>query len=113
MAEPTLQDIFGVGATQDATTIMIAKADLPMTAKTVNDGEQVLAAIAKKASTVLTSANFSANTSQSVVINPGFDQLIYRTVGGVQQSFLQSNLSFGFAKVQASAGITPDDYGAT
>jgi hypothetical protein len=110
MAEPTLQEIFGAGATQDATTITILKADLPMTAAATNRGEQVLAAIAKKASTVLTPTAFNGNTNQSINIAPGYDSLVYRTVGGTQESLIQTQLTFNFAKVQSTTGITPDDY---
>jgi hypothetical protein len=110
MAEPTLQEIFGAGATQDATTIHILKADLPMTAAAVNRGEQVFSAICKKAATPLSTTNFSTNGDQSINIAPGFDSLAYRTIGTVQTTLLQTQLTINFAKVQASSGITPDDY---
>jgi hypothetical protein len=110
MAEPTLQDIFGAGATQTATTITILKADLPITAAATNRGEQVLAGIVKKASTALSATNFSTNTDQSISIVPGFESLIYRTVNNVQTTFLQTPLTVNFVKVQSSSGVTPDDY---
>jgi hypothetical protein len=110
MAEPTLQDIFGAGATQDATAIHILKANLPMTSAAVNRAEQVFAAICKKAGTTLTAANFSSNPDQSVSIAPGFDSLAYRTVGTAQETLLQTQLTINFAKLQPSVGITPDDY---
>jgi hypothetical protein len=110
MAEPTLQEIFGAGATQDATTIHILKANLPMTSAALNRGEQILAAICKKAATTLTAANFSTNPDQSVSIAPGFDSLVYRTVGAAQETLLQTQLTINFAKIQPSVGITPDDY---
>jgi hypothetical protein len=110
MAEPTLQEIFGAGATQDATTIHILKANLPMTAAAVNRGEQVLAAIVKKASGTLTTPNFAANPDQSITVAAGYESLIYRTVGTDQSTFLQSQLTVNFAKLQTSSGITPDDY---
>jgi hypothetical protein len=110
MAEPLLTDIFGAGATQTATTITILKADLPMTAAAVNRGEQVLAAICKKASGTLTTANFTTNTDQSITVSAGYDSLVYRTVGTDQSTFLQSQLTVNFAKLQTSSGITPDDY---
>jgi hypothetical protein len=110
MAEPTLQDIFGAGATQDATTITLLKADLPMTAALVNRGEQAFAAIVKKASVKLTAANFALNADQSIEIAPGFDSLIYRTIANVSETLLQSQLNVNFTKPQVSGGITPDDY---
>jgi hypothetical protein len=110
MAEPTLQDIFGAGATQDATTIHILKADLPMTAAAVNAGERVFAAIAKKASTVLTTTTFATNADQNINAQAGFDSIVYRTFNNVQASYLNTQLTFNFAKIQTTAGVTPDDY---
>jgi hypothetical protein len=110
MSEPTLQDIFGTGATQTATTITILKSDLAMTATATNRGEQVLAAIVKKAIPVLTAANFSTNPDQSITIGIGFDQLAYRTVGTDQLTYLQNQITMSFAKLQPSAGLTPDEY---
>jgi hypothetical protein len=110
MAEPTLTDIFGAGATQTPTTITLLKSDLPMTAATVNRGEQVLAAIAKKASTVLTSATFDVDIDRSVAIQTGFDSLVYRTIATVTETLLQTQLVFNFTKPQITSGVTPDDY---
>ncbi len=110
MAEPTLQDIFGAGATQDATTITILKANLPMTASATNRGEQIFAAIVKKASTKLTTTEFATNGDQSITIATGFDSLAYRTIGTVQETLLQTQLTINFAKVQPTSGVTPDDY---
>jgi hypothetical protein len=110
MAEPLFTDIFGAGATQTATTITILKADLNMTATATNRGEQCFAAIIKKAATKLTAANFGTNGDQSISIAPGFDSLTYRTIGTVQETLLQTQLNINFAKVQASSGVTPDDY---
>jgi hypothetical protein len=110
MAEPTLQQVFGAGATQTATTIVILKSDLPMTAAAVNRAEQTFAAICKKASAALTTTAFDTNGDQSINIAPGFDSLTYRTIGSVQETLLQTQLTINFAKVQASSGVTPDDY---
>jgi len=110
MAEPTLQEIFGAGAIQDATTITILKADLPMTAAAINRAEQTFAAICKKASLFLTPTAFGINGDQSINIAPGFDSLAYRTIGTVQETLLQTQLTINFAKIQATAGVTPDDY---
>jgi hypothetical protein len=110
VAEPTLQEIFGAGATQTATTVTILKADLDLTATASNRGEQVFAAVCKKAQPALTEATFATNPDQSITIAPGFDSLVYRTVNNVQSTFLQNQLTVNFAKIQASAGITPDNY---
>jgi hypothetical protein len=110
MAEPTLQEIFGAGATQDATTITILKSDLPMTAAATNRGEQIFAAICKKASTKLNPTDFATNGNQSINISAGFDSLTYRTIGTVQETLLVTQLNVNFAKVQTTSGVTPDDY---
>jgi hypothetical protein len=110
MAEPTLEEIFGAGATQTATTITILKADLPMTAAALNRGEQVLAAIVKKASVNLTAANFATNAEQSIEVAPGYDSLVYRTIGNVSETRFQTQLTVNFTKPQVSSGVTPDDY---
>jgi hypothetical protein len=110
MAEPTLQEIFGTGATQTATTITILKSDLPMTAVAVNTGERVFAAIAKKASLALTTTSFSTNVDQNINAQAGFDSIIYRTFNSTQASYLNTQLTFNFAKLVTTAGVTPDDY---
>jgi hypothetical protein len=110
LAEPTLQNIFGAGATQTINTITIVKADLPMTATASNRGEQVFAAIAKKASLELTSANFGTNPDQSISISSGYNQTVYRTINGNPVEHLQVPLTIAFTKPQTTAGITPDDY---
>jgi hypothetical protein len=110
VTEPTLQDIFGAGATQTATTITILKSDLPMTAAAVNGGERVFAAIVKKASTPLNQTSFGTNENQSISIQPGFDSLIYRSFNNVTSTHLQTQLTINFSKPQTTTGVTPDDY---
>lgn len=110
MAEPTLQEVFGAGATQTATTLTILKSDLLLTATATNRAEQLFAGILKKATTKLSQTNFDANVDQSIAIGTGFDSLAYRTNGANQETLLLTPLTVNFAKVQASGGITPDDY---
>lgn len=110
MAEPTLIEVFGAGATQTATTITILKADLDITASATNRAEQLLAGIVKKAQTTLTQANFDTNPNQSITILSGFDSLVYRTIGTTQETLLQTPLTINFSKGQAAGGVTPDDY---
>lgn len=110
MAEPTLIEVFGAGATQTATTITILKSDLDMTASATNRAEQILAAIAKKAASALTPADFATDIDHSISIAPGFDSITYRTFNATQAAYLQTQLTFNFAKIQTSAGVTPNDY---
>lgn len=110
MAEATLQEIFGTGATQTSTTITILKADLPMTAIATNKGETVLAAIIKKNLTTLSQTVFDADPAKSISLVQGFDSLIYRTNGTVQETLLQVPITINFAQTQASGTINPDNY---
>jgi hypothetical protein len=110
MAEPTLTDIFGAGATQTASTITISKADLDVTANANNRAETLLAGIVKKAAVTLSTANFGTNLDQSINIAAGYDQIIYRAVNNNPTTYYQSQLTLNFAKLQTAAGITPDEY---
>jgi hypothetical protein len=110
MAEPTIQDLFGAGATQTATTITILKSDLTMTASASNRGEQVFAAIVKKAAPALADTTFGTNADQSISIESGYDAIVTRTFNSVQSNYLRTQLNLNFHKLQATSGITPDDY---
>ena len=111
MAEPTLVELFGAGATQTATDIIIKKASLSgLTPTATNTAESLFAAIYSKASTALSQTNYSTNPDQSIVIVPGYDSVVYRTVNNVQTAFLQTQMTTSFSKAQTSAGITPDSY---
>ncbi len=55
MAEPTLTDVFGAGATQDATTLTIAKADLNITPSATNTAESLFTALFLNAQQALNS----------------------------------------------------------
>jgi hypothetical protein len=110
VTEPTLQAVFGAGATQTATTITILKADLQLTATATNRADQLFAGIVKRAASELTDVKFDADPDRSIEIVPGFDSIIYRTVGTSQIAFLQNPLTINFAKTQSSTGLNPDDY---
>ncbi len=112
MAEPTITQVFGAGATQSETTITISKADLAGVGLTVlsgNTAESLLAAIALKAKEYLTPANFEANIDQSVTIDNGFNSIITRTLGnGTQGEYRQFQLNFNFHKLDSQT-LDPDD----
>ncbi|KPQ34612.1 MAG: hypothetical protein HLUCCA11_13950 [Phormidesmis priestleyi Ana] len=100
MAEPTLTEVFGAGAIQDATTLTITKADLVsvgLTASASNTAESLLAAIVLKARDFLTDTAFTSNPDQSITILSGFDSIVQRDNGGgtfstVRQAQLNVNL---------------------
>lgn len=110
MAEPTLTEIFGAGATQTATSITILKADLPMTAAAVNKAEQIFAAIIKRNTTIMTQTVFDADPTRSISLVQGFDSLVYRTNGTTQETLLQVPITINFAQTQAAGNINPDNY---
>ncbi|MEL6555474.1 MAG: hypothetical protein AAFQ63_18740 [Cyanobacteria bacterium J06621_11] len=111
MPEPSLTDVFGAGATQDATTITIQKANLPgLTPATENSAESILAAIGVQAKTTLTQASFETNQDQSIVVADGFDSIVSRDDGsGTLVSYRQQQLTFSFHKLDAGT-FNPDDY---
>lgn len=114
MAEPTLQDVFGAGATQDATTLTIAKADLVavgLTSGSSISSEKLLAAILKLAAVNLTSTNRDNNIDQSVVVDtdntPTFTT---RTSGTTTSVYIRDTITVELDKLYSSTGIDPDDY---
>lgn len=114
MAEPSLTDIFGNGATQDATTFTILKGDLVAVGLTVsanNKGESILAAILKKASQTLTSDNRDVNIDQSVLVylsnTPSFTT---RTSGNTTATYIRDTITIELDKLYSSTEIDPDDY---
>lgn len=110
MTQPTLQEVFGAGATQTDTTITILKADLPFTATATNNGEQAFAAMVKKASQKLTAEGYGTNIDQSIAIEPGYEQISYRTINGTPTPYRRTPLTINFAKAEATTGINPDEY---
>lgn len=109
MAEPTLTQVFGANAAQTATTLTISKADLAavgLTASANNTAESLIVAALLLAKNYLTDANLQANGDQSVSIVDSFDSLITRNT----QTYRQKTYSVNLQKLDASAGIDPDDY---
>jgi hypothetical protein len=109
MSEPTLQQIFGANATQDATTITITKADLPgLTASSTNRAESLLTAILLKAQNGLPQSTFDTNIDQSIYVASGFPGFAFR--GTNNDSYRVDQLTINLAKADTSGTIDPDDY---
>jgi hypothetical protein len=109
MAEPTLIQIFGAGATQDANTITIQKSALVaqgLTATADNTAESLMVGILKIASTALTQANYDANEDQSLIVASGFPSIIYRGTTAYRSNPIEVRLT----KLDDGAIIDPDDY---
>lgn len=109
MAEPTLQQIFGNGATQTATQLVISKADLAtvgLTASATNTGESLLAAIVAFSQQTLTDTNQDINADQSISISNNTDTLITRN----NTVYRRKSKTIEFDKADMSANFDPDDY---
>lgn len=113
MAEPTITQIFGSGATQTGSSITILKSDLVavgLTATASNTAESLLTALILLAKATLTQANFEGNQDQSIVIAPGFDSIIQRDDGsGTLVSLRQNQFNLNLHKPDTNI-IDPDDY---
>ncbi|WP_414530808.1 hypothetical protein [Nodularia chucula] len=109
MAASTITQVFGPGASQTATTITIAKADLPgLTPGANNTPESLLAGIALKAQSGLPRSSFDTNTDQSIYIENGFASFITR--GPDNDSYRVDQLTINLAKPDSGATLDPDDY---
>ncbi|MFN6499787.1 MAG: hypothetical protein RMX65_022730 [Nostoc sp. DedQUE01] len=93
MAEPTLQQVFGTNATQDATTITITKADLTgLTASGSNTAESLITAIILKASAYLNPTNQGTNTDIQITIeDSNFPQVVTRNSAQYRQTTYNVN----------------------
>lgn len=112
MAEPSLVQVFGAGATQTANTISIAKADLTavgLTPSATNTAESLFVAIMLLAKNYLTATALETNPDQSIIIAEsefGFQSLVTRN----NQQYRQSTYTVSLQKLDGLANIDPDDY---
>lgn len=109
MAEPTLENIFGAGATQDASTLTISKtalASVGLTPQAANTGESLLAAILKLAANTLTATNQTLNEKQHCSIQAA-NSAVYESPFGTR---LRQNLLISFDDPFVNPGVTPDNY---
>jgi hypothetical protein len=112
MAEPTLEEVFGTGTTQDATSITILKANLPgLTAIANNTGESLFTGILKRGAVNLTDTNRETNIDQSVFVDlsltPSFTT---RTNGNTTETYIRNTISVELDKAYGTVEIDPDDY---
>lgn len=108
MTVPTLADVFGPGATQNATTITIAKADLPtLTPSATNTAQQLLAAILLKAGAFLTPEKHDADPDAKIEIAYSGQSVVPGT-GGTNSR--QDTYSLVFYKTVPAEQVDADDY---
>lgn len=109
--EPTLIQVFGTNAIQDATTLTISKADLTsvgLTPSANNTAESLLLAIMLKFKSVLTDTARDTNVDQSVAVVEGFSPSITTRNN---TTYLRNTISVEVDKVLTGADvIDPDDY---
>jgi hypothetical protein len=111
MAEPTITEVFGAGATQTASTITIQKAALEVTGLTPsasNTAESLLVAIVLQAQTALPQAGIDTNIDQSLFVEKGFSSFIAR--GANNDEWRVDQLVLNMAKPDSGSVIDPDDY---
>lgn len=109
MSEPTLEQVFGTGASQDANQLVISKAALAavgLTPTIDNTAESLFAAIHKIAINSLSAQNQTLNPDQHVSLQAA-NSTVFETAYGTR---LRQNVLVGFDNPFINPGITPDDY---
>lgn len=107
MAKPSLTDVFGAGATQDATTVTIQKSSLvTLTASGTNTAESILMSILITAKPVLTVAARDADPDIKVAIEDGFEQTAFRGAN----RYNQIGINVTAQKLTPASAIDADDY---
>ena len=118
MAEPTIVQIFGTGATRlasGATTpssgLFIPDSALQaagLATPTTATAEGHLVAIAVNAKSYLTQTNFDGNIDQSLIVANGFSS--FTTRGTDNTAYRQDQLTLNLAKIDAGSTIDPGNY---
>lgn len=112
MAEPTITQVFGSGATQTATTLTIHKAALAtvgLTADANNTAESLFVAMLLLAKNQLTVANQVLNVEQGITVADqdfDFQTLVSRN----NAIYRQTTYSIKLQKVDTASVINPNDY---
>ncbi len=118
MAQPTIEDILGTGAQRlasgDTTTssglfipdsaLIAAGLDDPTNAT----AQQHFVAILVKASGVLTSSAFDADTDRTIYFEPGLSNFINR--GANNERYENTPLTINMAKLNPAGVLDPDSY---
>ena len=111
MAEPTLQEVFGANATQDASTLTIRKSDLAITGFTPgagNTAESLLVALIALAAKSLSEANRTSDTAnRNISVNYSGQDLVDQGTAGY---FRRDAYSVLLYKTTQIATVNPDDY---
>jgi hypothetical protein len=109
MAELTLTQVFGAGATQNATTLTIAKADLTgLIASENNTADSLVAGLIVLLQSTLTQSAFDLNVDQSIYVSEGFASFVTR--GDGNNSYRIDQRIFNLTKPDAGTTLNPNDY---
>lgn len=110
MAEPSLQDVFGSGATQSSANITIAKADLAsvgLTAQNSNTAESIFVSLILLAARSLTEANRATdNVNRNVTVPYGGQDIS----GTTQSPVLRDVYSVLMYRPYSLSPIDPDNF---
>jgi hypothetical protein len=109
MAEPTLAEVFGANATQDATDLVIKKSDLPatnFTPSSTNRAEQLLVAMIQKIATKLNETNQTSDPDIQITVEPSFNTVT--TVNGIPYKVFTYTISL--RKPDTDTVIKPNDF---
>lgn len=110
MPEPTLIQVFGAGATQDANTITIQKAaliakGLPSSAS--NNAEAIVSALTLLWGDYLNETQQGINTDiQITIADSGYPQIVTRN----SNQYTQITVNFNFQKPYSGATLNPSEY---
>ncbi|TAE58830.1 MAG: hypothetical protein EAZ76_10860 [Nostocales cyanobacterium] len=107
MAERTLQEVLGVGASQDANTITLRKADLGLTDPSAT-ADKVIAAVVIKALSNMGQSFYDADIDQTIYVERGFDSFVQR--GTNQDNYLVRQINVNLATPDTFTGFNPEDY---
>lgn len=108
MAEYTLADIFGAGATQDISTLTIQKSSLPgLTADSADSAESLLVGLMLLWLTSLTEVNRLADETNRQIT---FSDAGVDIVSGQVDNFFRRSYALSLYKIFAIAALDPDDY---
>jgi predicted protein tyrosine phosphatase len=107
MAEPTLIEVFGENALQDATTVTLAKADYAtLTAATENTAESLFVGMMLKAATKLNTNNQAADPDIQVTIDKDSQTGITRN----SQAYIRHTYIVNLDVPDLTSTVDPDSF---
>lgn len=109
MAEPTLTQVFGSGATQDSSELIIQKSALSsygLTASSSNTAESLVVALIKMWQAYLTPTNLEANAEQQISIEDSFQSITTRN----EVQYRQFSKTINLQIEDTTSDVDPNDF---